>query len=159
MVDRILVSTRKGLFALARAGNGWAIERSSFLGHNVTLAAVDPRTGGLYAALNLGHFGVKLHHSADGGATWEELPVPAYPDGEMAVLGDGKTTKPATLSLLWALTPGGADQPGRLWAGTIPGGLFRSDDHGKTWQLARGLWDRILRHLQARKMNGPLRPI
>ena len=142
MADRILVSTRKGLVALARTGGDWAVDRVSFLGHNVTTAAVDPRTGGWYAALNLGHFGVKLHHSADGGATWEDRPVPEYPDGEMAVLGDGKTSKPAKLSLLWALTPGGADQPGRLWAGTIPGGLFRSDDHGHTWQLVRGLWDR-----------------
>ena len=62
MADRILVSTRKGLVALARTGGGWAVDRVSFLGHNVTTAAVDPRTGNLYAALNLGHFGVKLHH-------------------------------------------------------------------------------------------------
>ncbi|MGC3826916.1 exo-alpha-sialidase, partial [Pseudomonas aeruginosa] len=33
---------------------------------------------------------------------------------------------------LWILEPGGADRPGTQWAGTIPGGLFRSDDRGPT---------------------------
>ena len=28
-----------------------------------------------------------------------------------------------------------------LWAGTIPGGLFRSTDRGGSWSLVRGLWD------------------
>jgi hypothetical protein len=28
-----------------------------------------------------------------------------------------------------------------LWAGTIPGGLFRSTDRGDSWSLVRGLWD------------------
>ncbi len=37
---------------------------------------------------------------------------------------------------------GGADRPGTLWAGTIPGGLFRSDDRGASWRLNRELWER-----------------
>jgi len=28
-----------------------------------------------------------------------------------------------------------------LWCGTLPGGLFRSNDHGTTWTLVRSLWD------------------
>src|SRR3546814_10652058 len=31
--------------------------------------------------------------------------------------------------------------PGVLWAGTIPGGLFRSEDRGESWTLNRALWD------------------
>lgn len=54
--------------------------------------------------------------------------------------GDGKPSQPATLKLIWSLEAGGADEPGRLWAGTIPGGLFRSDDHGASWQIMRSLW-------------------
>ncbi|UXI67748.1 WD40/YVTN/BNR-like repeat-containing protein [Tahibacter amnicola] len=142
MSDRLLVSTRKGLFALAREPAGWVIERVSFLGDNVTLAMADPRDGSWYAALNLGHFGVKLHRSVDGGREWQEIAVPAYAEGDEARTGDGKPPRPATLSLLWSLAAGGADQPGRLWAGTIPGGLFRSDDHGATWELVRPLWDK-----------------
>ncbi len=34
---------------------------------------------------------------------------------------------------------------GTLWAGTLPGGLFRSDDGGATWRLERSLWDRAER--------------
>ena len=60
MSDRLLVSTRKGLFALRRNGAGWRIDEAHFLGDNVTLALVDRRDGAWYAALNLGHFGVKL---------------------------------------------------------------------------------------------------
>ena len=36
---------------------------------------------------------------------------------------------------------GGADEPGVIWCGTLPGGLFRSTDHGQNWQILRALWD------------------
>ena len=140
MADRLLVSTRKGLFAFVRHGSGWKLRRKAFLGENVTLTLAS--SSGWYAALNLGHFGVKLRHSGDEGETWEERAVPAYPAGETFVPGDGKPAVPASLQLIWALEAGGQDQPGRVWAGTLPGGLFRSDDEGRSWALVRGLWDR-----------------
>jgi len=140
--NRLLVSTKKGLFTIDRTAAGWRIADVAFLGDNVTLAHVDPRDGGWYAALNLGHFGVKLKFSPDRGKTWEERAVPAYPEGEKVPAGDGKLPTTASLKLIWALESGGADQPGRLWAGTAPGGLFKSDDGGKSWELLRGLWDR-----------------
>jgi hypothetical protein len=141
MSDRVLASTRKGLFEIVRGTGGWRVARTSFLGDNVTGCLADPRDGAWYAALDLGHFGVKLHVSRDQGRTWTELPTPAYAEGDEIVTGDGKDPRPATLKLLWTLVAGGADQPGRLWAGTIPGGLFRSDDGGASWQLVRALWD------------------
>ncbi len=140
MADQLLVSTRKGLFVFT-AADGWKKPRSAFLGENVTLALAD-RRGGWYAALNLGHFGVKLRRSADEGRTWEERAVPVYPSGENIVMGDGKPPRPASLQMLWGLEAGGEDCPGRLWAGTLPGGLFRSDDEARSWELVRGLWDR-----------------
>ena len=48
---------------------------------------------------------------------------------------------PWALQLLWTFEPGHADRPGELWAGTIPGGLFRSADRGDSWELVRSLWD------------------
>jgi hypothetical protein len=42
----------------------------------------------------------------------------------------------------WGAGAGGADQPGRIWCGTAPGGLFRSDDRGESWELVRSLWDK-----------------
>src|SRR5438874_1014853 len=133
MSDRLLVSTRKGLFTLDRGASGWKVSNTSFLAENVTLSHVDPRDGGWYAALNLGHFGVKLKYSPDAGKTWEDRAVPAYPEGETFVPGDGKPPVPATLKMIWALETGDASQPGRVWAGTLPGGLFRSADGGRTW--------------------------
>jgi photosystem II stability/assembly factor-like uncharacterized protein len=56
----------------------------------------------------------------------------------MLTTGDGKPPRPANLSLIWALEVSGS----RLWAGTLPGGLFRSEDDGRSWELVRGLWDR-----------------
>ncbi len=141
MSNSLWVSTRKGLLRFERRGTAWILTATSFLGQNVTLALPDPRDGAVYAALNLGHFGVKLHRSHNGGTTWEELPMPAYPEGEQLVTGDGKPPVPANLKMIWSLEPGSSAQPGRLWCGTLPGGLFRSDDSGATWQLMRGLWD------------------
>jgi hypothetical protein len=140
MSNQLLVSTRKGLFVFARSSAGWRVDQTAFLGQNVTLALAEP--GGWYTALNLGHFGVKLHYSGDQGRSWEERAVPVYAEGETISTGDGKPPQPATLKLIWALESGGPDHPGRLWAGTLPGGLFRSEDAGRSWQLVRGLWDR-----------------
>ena len=36
---------------------------------------------------------------------------------------------------------GGADEAGVIWCGTLPGGLFRSTDHGQSWEMIRALWD------------------
>jgi hypothetical protein len=144
MSDTLLVSTRKGLFVLERdgtRGGAWQVAHKAFLGDNVALALADSRDGSWYAALDLGHFGAKLQRSTDRGHSWNECAVPEYPAGEEVATGDGKPPQPAALRLIWSLEAGGADEPGRLWAGTIPGGLFRSDDHGAHWQLVHGLWD------------------
>jgi hypothetical protein len=145
MSDLVLVSTRKGLFPITRNAAGWHIGTPHFLGDNVTLSLVDPRDGAWYAALNLGHFGVKLKRSDDAGATWQEIAVPRYADSDQLHTGDGKPPQVAALKLIWSLESGGADEPGRLWAGTIPGGLFCSDDRGASWRLVRSLWDQPAR--------------
>lgn len=142
--QRCHVATRKGLFTLERGASGWAIARVSFLGDNCTLAMHDPRTGHLLATLNHGHFGVKMHRSADGGASWEEVGVPAFPprpaDHVPKAPAEGTPAEWA-LKLVWALAPGGADRPGVVWCGTLPGGLFTSEDGGASWTLNRPLWD------------------
>jgi hypothetical protein len=134
MSDRLLVGTRKGLFQVRRGGGRWGVSAPAFLGDPVSMVLADKRDGTLYAALALGHFGVKLRRSVDGGASWEEVAAPAYPKAT-----DG--TDGPSVSLIWELVAGGADEPGVLWAGTIPGGLFRSTDRGASWQLNDALWD------------------
>ena len=145
MSDRCHVATRKGLFTLERGSSGWAVSSTAFLGDNCTLAMHDARNGQLIAALNHGHFGVKLHRSKDGGATWVEIATPKYPEKpegyEPKVSPTEGYAADWALKLVWAFAPGGVDQPGVIWCGTLPGGLFRSDDNGDSWSLNRPLWD------------------
>ena len=147
MSARLHIATRKGLFTAKQTGR-WRIQRASFVGDPVTIVTVDPRDRTLYAALEHGHFGVKVHRSRDGGQNWEECATPEYPPKpDDADDFDPIRKRPLEWKLrtVWALTPGGADQPGRIWCGTIPGGLFRSDDGGDSWALVRSLWDHPLR--------------
>lgn len=162
MSDRLLVATRKGLFVLRADGEGgWTLSEPYFVGEPVSMVLPDPRDGALYAALNLGHFGVKLHRRRAGMADWEACAVPVYPpqpadetraaDGANAganasadnasAAAPSPPSPPWTLQQIWSLETGGPDEPGVLWAGTIPGGLFRSNDGGDTWVLNRALWD------------------
>ena len=67
MSDTLLVSTRKGLFTVSRKAKQWEITAVDFLGDNVTLTLSDRRDGRRYAALDHGHFGVKLHRSTANG--------------------------------------------------------------------------------------------
>ena len=127
---QLYVATRKGLFIIDPAR--WTLSRPHFLGDPVT--AVLAHGGAIYAALNLGHFGVKLRRSDDGGGTWNEIAAPAYP-----AKPDGSDDKaPWKLVQIWTLEGAGDT----LWAGTLPGGLFRSRDRGESWSLVRSLWDR-----------------
>lgn len=141
MSDTLLVSTRKGLFTVARTSGNWDIVGVDFLGDNISLTLPDPRDGRRYAALDHGHFGVKLHRS--NGHGWEEIATPAYPpkpDGYEEKDMWGRELEWST-ARIWALEPGGPDEPGVIWCGTLPGGLFRSTDHGESWEMIRALWD------------------
>jgi photosystem II stability/assembly factor-like uncharacterized protein len=149
MSTRCHVATRKGLFTINRVAAGWAISRVSFLGDNCTIVMHDPRNGDLFAALNHGHFGVKMHRSRNGGAEWTEIATPKYPEkpADYVPKAGPVEGKPAdwSLKLVWSLAPGGGDEPGVVWCGTLPGGLFKSEDSGASWTLNRALWDDPLR--------------
>jgi hypothetical protein len=138
MSDRLFVATRKGLFRVERQNSEWKVVHVSFLGDHVTMMLRDPRDSTLYAALNHGHFGVKLHRSKNLGETWDEIGAPKYPAKPE---GDAEDKNPWALSTIWSLEPGGKNEPGVLWAGTIPGGLFKSTDYGDSWSLNEPLWN------------------
>ncbi len=134
--DRAWVATRKGLFELRPTGGTWRIQRVSFLGEPVPMLLPPDEQGRMLAALNLGHFGVKLHASSDAGATWQEVSTPSFPEQPQDAAGT-----PWKLVLIWSLERVGQE----VWAGTIPGGLFRSADFGQSWQLVHALWQRAER--------------
>jgi hypothetical protein len=124
VTDEIVVSTRKGLFTVVRNAGRWDIDGVEFLGDNVSLALTDARSGFGYAALDHGHFGVKLHSLTGDG--WQEIAAPTYPQKPEGL--DEKDmwgrAIPWSTQRIWALAAGGAGEPGVLWCGTLPGGLF-----------------------------------
>nr|WP_067293336.1 sialidase [Marinobacterium profundum] len=132
---QLRVGTRKGLFIFDRvAADQWQPQAPALLGDPVTMLLTDPRSGDQFAALNLGHFGVKLYRADAGSDNWVEICTPAFPKTDAE---DGPAVEQ-----IWELSPGGVDQPDTLWAGTIPGGLFKSTDRGDSWQLIESLWAR-----------------
>jgi photosystem II stability/assembly factor-like uncharacterized protein len=147
---KLIIGTRKGVFIFERTNGNWAVAQSAFLGVQVPTVLRDPRDDALYAGVNHGHFGCKLHRSTDEGRTWAEISAPAFPPRAEGTPEDKcpmrGITIPWNVELIWALEAGGADQPGQLWCGTIPGALFRSPDRGQTWEFMSTLW-----HQPARK--------
>jgi hypothetical protein len=139
-MQTLLVASRKGLFVLRGAGAQWKIHAHHFAGDPVTQVMTDPRTGDWYAALRLGHFGAKLRKSSDHGANWVDVSTPAFPPKPASgPLADDPT--PWNVELIWSLTPGSSAQPGTLWAGCMPAGLFKSEDGGRSWSLNKPLWE------------------
>ena len=143
MKTTLLLGTRKGFIAYRFSNNRWQAENLSFEGFPVSIAYADPRNGTWWACLDHGHWGVKLHRSNDRGRSWEEVTAPAYPQGE-----EVKDGVPATTRYIWAMSHGGKNFLSRLWIGTDPGGLFVSEDAGKSFQLVESLW-----HHPSRKEN------
>lgn len=149
MADRFWVATRKGLFRVERRGTTrprWTVAgKPAFLGDNVSMLLPPDASGRMLAALDHGHFGVKLHRSLDHGRRWKEtagpeMPSPRPGEEEWREPMGGKLI-PQTVQRIWALERGTGDDRETIWCGTIPGALFRSADFGRSWQLVSSLWD------------------
>lgn len=144
MGNRLAVATRKGLFLYADQGNGdWKLIESSLLGDPVTLVHIDHH-GYLHAAIEHGHFGIKISRSTDGGANWDERSVPQYPpkpDDEEDLDPIRNLLIPWDVKRIWALESTDRNGIDEMWCGTIPGGLFYSSDGGNNWSLVDSLWN------------------
>ena len=146
MAERILVGTRKGTFMVEKSDGRWRPALVGHAGAGVNYVARDPFTGTLWALLGHGHWGAKLSRSRDDGKTWEDAAQVTYPDGARYIgmdfdeQGNPKegVVRPATLLKLWVI---GFCRSGRIYVGTIPGGLFVSSDGGETFELNRPLWN------------------
>jgi len=140
---RALIGTRKGLFRLERRGGDWRVEGPHFLGVGVTNAVRDPRDGSIWALLDHGHWGPKLHVSRDDFKTFTEQACPAFPEGyeHDAVTEWGQRKGPASVKRLYTLVPAGPGA-GRYHCGTDPGGLFTTEDAGESWTINDALWKR-----------------
>jgi photosystem II stability/assembly factor-like uncharacterized protein len=149
MSDRILVGTRKGTFVVDRGQGRWTPKLAGHAGQGVNYVARDPHTGTLWAALGHGHWGAKLSRSTDEGKTWADASQIKYPEGARYLAPPEPTEDPnappkkatikdATLLKLWKIAFG---PKGRVYVGTIPGGLFVSEDGGESFSLNLPLWN------------------
>lgn len=148
MPEQILVGTRKGTFIVEKSGGRWRPRLAGHAGQGVSFVARDPESGTLWAALGHGHWGAKLSRSDDGGASWRDAAQVKYPEGarylappmpdESGAAQGATVLKDAVLLKLWVLAFGG---PGRIYVGTIPGGLFVSEDGGESFALCMALWN------------------
>jgi photosystem II stability/assembly factor-like uncharacterized protein len=124
---RLLVGTRKGGFIYTADARRecWDISEPMLPGWSFYNLVADDRHDPplLYAAANHFAWGRAVAKSTDFGATWdyrsEGLSFP--PDMGLSV-GNA-----------WCVRPGHPSQPGVVYCGTQPAGLFRSEDWGHTW--------------------------
>lgn len=135
MAQRLLVGTKKAAFIYS-ADEGrehWRVSDPIYTGWSVYHMAADARGGDvrLYAAANHWAWGPSVAKSTDHGKTWD------YRSTGLAFAKDsGKV-----MQNVWNVRPGLEREPGVVYAGTQPAGLFRSEDWGHSWVPVSGLND------------------
>lgn len=144
MNTHVLVGTRKGawIYSSDIARNDWQLSEPMMPGWTVHHVTVDQRHDPprLYAAANHWAWGPSVARSDDGGETWEKRsPGLSFPQD----LG-------ISVANVWHVEPGHPAEPGVVYAGTQPAGLFRSRDWGESWESI----DSINRH-PLRELWGP----
>lgn len=129
MPDRIqlLVGTRKGawLYTADASRRQWQISDPILAGWSIYHAAFDSRrsTPRLYLAGAHWAWGPVVAKSDDGGKDWNtRSPGLAFPKDMGESVGS-----------VWHVEPGHPSEPGTVYAGTQPAGLFKSEDWGDTW--------------------------
>jgi photosystem II stability/assembly factor-like uncharacterized protein len=106
----------------------WQVDDLLLDGWAVYHATVDARDGTLYAAANHNVYGPTVQRSTDGGRSWRRSRrLSLHPRSQ------------STVNAAWHIAPGRPSEPGTLYLGGDPGVLFRSDDHGETWEPNRGI--------------------
>ena len=135
MAQRLLVGTKKAgfIFSADDRRENWQVSPPIYTGWSVYHMAADTRGGDvrLYAAANHWAWGPSVAKSQDRGKTWD------YRSTGLAFAKDsGKV-----IQNMWNVRPGLESEPGVVYAGTQPAGLFRSEDWGHTWAPVAGLND------------------
>src|SRR3954470_24162273 len=108
MTTTLYLATEQGVCVVREAGRQW--EGATHLqGRNVECVLIDPQN---HDVAYCGTFGAGLLKTTDGASIWAEC----------ASLGE------------WKITAIAADASGRIYAGSEPSNVLRSDDGGETWQ-------------------------
>ena len=141
---KLLVGTKKGMFIYTsdRSRDRWQLSPPMLPGWSVFNMAADMRDGGsrLYAAANHFAWGPSVAKNTNGGEDWDyHSPGLGFPK-DMGV----------AIQNIWSVAPGHKSQPGVVFAGTQPAGLFRSEDRGQHWAPVDG----INRHPDRKRWSG-----
>jgi hypothetical protein len=140
MPDKVVLSvgTKRGLFLFESGAkrDRWTTSGPHLKGWSIYHATVDARKGArLHAAASSEAFGTNTF-SADlrkpkfAGA--KKPPVP--PKLPASALKFARKYSISVNPRVWHIEPSRPSEPGVLYAGTAPAGLFRSTDDGKTWE-------------------------
>lgn len=125
----VLVGTEKGLFVFhSKDRKRWKRHGRYFDGLPVHSAVYDPEEGIAYAAVNSTHWGATVQRS-ENLSTWVR-----GKEGPKYSKKSGWAVK-----RVWQVETGGPAQPGVVYAGVEPAGLFKSKDQGDSWRLVSGL--------------------
>lgn len=129
---KLVIGTRKGLFITTSGLDRKRFQWSGPLiaGYEIQSAVLDPREPEFgYALAHHKVWGSHVYRSADGGQHWNPLnDVPRHRSDE----------SPASLKMLWSIGMGHAAQPGTLYVGIEPPGLFVSKQRGVDWHPLDG---------------------
>ncbi len=131
----VAVGTSKGMFVFQSEDRvKFTSSAPLLMGEEVYSVAVDRRSGRprVYAGSSSFFWGSAVRSSDDRGASWTDPEVGniKFPEGAGA-----------SVDHIWQVVPGGADEPGVVYAGVEPAALFRSTDDGASFSLVEGLWD------------------
>jgi hypothetical protein len=132
---KILAGTSKGLVVFYLENQVVIETQIHFKGFPVSMIYVDAQTQTWWVALSHKHWGEKLHFSTDLGTTWQAAGLPSFKGF------DYKPGVPAALKKIWVMQHVDQNDPKIFWLGTEPGGLFYSDDGGKSFLLNETLWN------------------
>jgi len=150
----VFADTRKGglVFSSDESRLKWDWGKLRFKSWNVPHLQFDHRDGRLHASAAHDVFGPSMHYSDDLGETWTQAEVSpeltrasksGRPLGSPGEARDPEkaAAKPEQVISTWNITPGRQDETGVLYAGVQPAALFKSTDHGATWELNQALYD------------------
>ena len=133
--SKILVGTSKGLVVFSLETHSVVKTEIHFKGFPVSMIYVDSYKQTWWVALSHEHWGEKLHFSTDQGVTWQSTGLPSFKGFEY------KPGIAATLKKIWVMECADPNDAKKFWLGTEPGGLFFTENGGKSFLLNKALWN------------------
>src|SRR3972149_4326456 len=141
---KVLIGTKKAgfIYTSDEKRQKWEVSEPILPGWSFYHMSADVRgsTPRFYAAANHWAWGRSVAKSEDMGKTWDfrsenlafppGMKSPNPGTGPGGTPGEWQTTPPGVIGNIWNVTPGHESEPGVVYAGTQPAGLFRRGGWG-----------------------------